>query len=155
MESLLAMIALWLSFNFTLPAIPEPPKIEVVPKQEILFRRYNAFTPQARSDVLKATEGNPAIGNRREPVALYDDTSGTIYLPAGWTGTSAADVSVLVHEMVHHIQRRAGLRYECPAQRETLAYQAQDRWLRMFGYNLQDEFSLDEFTLKVSTSCGF
>lgn len=155
MDSLLAMIVLWLSFNFTLPAIAEPPRIEIISKQDMLFRRYNAFTSQARSEVLKAMQANPATESRREPVALYDDASGTIYLPAGWTGTNPADVSVLVHEMVHHIQRKANLRYECPAQREQLAYLAQDRWLRMFGNNLLDEFSLDEFTLKVSTSCGF
>jgi hypothetical protein len=149
------MIALWLSFNLSLPAPAELPKIEIVSKQEILFRRYRAFTAEAQKEVLAAFGGSEASADRREPVALYDDASVTIYLPLGWSGANAAELSVLVHEMVHHAQRKAGMRYECPAQREALAYRAQDQWLRMFGKSLFEEFSLDEFTLKVSTSCGF
>jgi len=155
MDSLLAMIGLWLSFNLSLPAPAEPPKIEFVSKQEILFRRYRAFTTQVQNEVLAAFAASDASANRREPIAIYDDASNTIYLPQGWSGTNTADLSILVHEMVHHAQRHGGLRYECPAQREGIAYEAQDRWLRMFGKRLLEEFGLDEFTLKVSTSCGF
>nr|WP_246226167.1 hypothetical protein [Chelativorans xinjiangense] len=32
-------------------------------------------------------------------VAIYDDEARTIYLPDGWTGRSAADLSVLVREI--------------------------------------------------------
>ncbi len=154
MDPLLAMIALWLSFNFSLPAISEPPKVEIVSAQDILFKRYGAFTSQAQQALLSAARRNSTTEKRREAVAVYDDNNDTIFLPEGWTGHSAADMSVLVHEMVHHIQRKGGLRYACPAAREELAYAAQDKWLRMFGHNLFDEFNLDEFTLKVSTSCG-
>ena len=154
MDPLLAMIALWLSFNLSLPAMTEPPKVEIVAAQDILFKRYNAFTPQAQQALIAADHRNAAIDKRREAVAVYDDLNGTIFLPEGWSGSNPADVSVLVHEMVHHIQRKGGLRYACPAAREELAYAAQDKWLRMFGRNLFDEFNLDEFTLKVSTTCG-
>ena len=99
MDSLLAMIGLWLSFNLSLPAPAEPPKIEFVSKQEILFRRYRAFTAQAEKEVLAAFAGSGTGADRREPAAIYDDASKTIYLPQGWSGTSAADLSVLVHEM--------------------------------------------------------
>ena len=33
--------------------------------------------------------------------AIYDDGSRTIYLPEDWTGATPAEVSLLVHEMVH------------------------------------------------------
>lgn len=155
MDSLLAMIALWLSFNFSLPAISEPPKIEIVSAQEILFKRHNAFTPQAQQALLSSVRGNKTDSKSRQAVALYDETTGTIYLTEGWDGKSPADLSVLVHEMVHHIQYKSKMRYACPAAREEPAYAAQDKWLTMFGGNLFDEFNLDTFTLKVSTSCGF
>lgn len=154
MDPLLAMIALWLSFNAGLPAISEPPKVEIVPAQDILFKRYNAFTSQAQQALIAQDRQNATIDKRREAVAVYDDRNGTIFLPEGWNGNNPGDVSVLVHEMVHHMQRKAELRYACPAAREELAYAAQDKWLRMFGRNLFDEFNLDEFTLKVSTTCG-
>ena len=57
--------------------------------------------------------------------------------------------------MVHHLQNRAGLKFACPAEREQMAYEAQDKWLGLFGRNLQSEFEIDAFTLRVSTTCGF
>jgi hypothetical protein len=38
--------------------------------------------------------------NRRETVAVYDDLKKTIFLPDTWKGETAADLSVLVHEML-------------------------------------------------------
>jgi hypothetical protein len=155
MDSLLAMIALWLSFNFGLPAILEPPKVEVVSAQEILFKRYKAFTPQAQRTLLTTVGSNDTDGKSRKAVAIYDEQTGTIFLTEGWNSKNPTDLSVLVHEMVHHVQRKGGLRYECPAAQEEAAYAAQNKWLNMFGRNLLDEFDLDAFTLRVSTSCGF
>jgi hypothetical protein len=37
--------------------------------------------------------------------------------------------------------RQAGTAYECPAEREKLAYEAQDNWLHLFGRNLEAELS--------------
>ena len=66
-----------------------------------------------------------------------------------------AEVSVLVHEVVHHLQTSAKLTYECPAARERLAYAAQEKWLGLFGRSLESDFEIDAFTLKVSTMCGY
>jgi hypothetical protein len=92
-------------------------------------------------------------GETSARAALYDDATRTIYLPAGWTGETPAELSVLVHEMVHHLQNVAGLRYECAAARERPAHVAQDRWLALFGRSLVDEFALDSMTLLVRTAC--
>ena len=154
MDSLLAMIALWLSFNLGLPDITEPPRVEIVSAQAILFKRHRATTPQAQQALLETTRNSPSGGKTREAVAIYDEITGTIFLTEGWNSKNPVDVSVLVHEMVHHLQRKGGLRFACPAAREEAAYAAQDQWLRMFGRYLFDEFDLDAFTLKVTTSCG-
>lgn len=71
----------------------------------------------------------------------------------GWTGKSPADVSVLVHEMVHHVQNVAGLKYACPEEREKPAYDAQNQWLALFGRKVTEEFELDPMTLLVRTNC--
>ena len=76
-----------------------------------------------------------------------------IILTDNWRGRSPAEISILVHEMVHHIQNKAGLTYDCPQARETLAYAAQDLWLSYFGNNLEQEFSIDPLVLKVTTTC--
>ncbi len=90
-----------------------------------------------------------------EVVALYDPARRTILLPEGWTGATPAETSVLVHEMVHHMQTAAGLRYSCPGERETLAYRAQANWLARFGESLERSFGINDMFLKLATICGF
>ena len=58
-----------------------------------------------------------------------------------------------MHEAVHHLQNTAGLTYACPQEREALAYQAQEKWLGLFGRSLASEFQIDGLTLLVNTKC--
>ena len=93
----------------------------------------------------------PYLGAGRAVVAVYDND--IIYLSDGWRGGSPADESVLIHEMVHHLQKHAQLRYGCPQEREKLAYQAQERWLTRFGATLRSEFEIDPMTLLLHSAC--
>jgi hypothetical protein len=86
-------------------------------------------------------------------VALYDDRTGTILLSDRWTGHTPAELSVLVHELVHHMQKVAQRKYACPAAREELAYEAQEKWLNLFGQSLLAAFEIDPMTLKLRTAC--
>ena len=74
-------------------------------------------------------------------------------LREGRTGATPAERSILVHQMVHHLQNLGKLKYECPPAREALAYAAQDKWLALSELNLVDEFELDPFMLAVGTRC--
>jgi hypothetical protein len=94
-----------------------------------------------------------ASRERDVPIAVYDNEMKTIYLPKDWAGSTPAELSILVHEMVHHLQGATKTRYECPQAREQLAYAAQEKWLRLFGRNLESEFEIDPLTLVVSTRC--
>lgn len=58
---------------------------------------------------------------------LYDPESATVYLVAPWDAGDAEDVSVLLHELVHH--RQAAHHWYCPGAQELPAYRLQDRWL--------------------------
>jgi hypothetical protein len=40
------------------------------------------------------------------------------FLADDWVGQSAAEQSILVHEMVHHVQNLAKIKCECPMARE-------------------------------------
>jgi hypothetical protein len=154
MDALLTAIVVWLAANFSLPATFEHPKVAFLPPAEIAFLRYQAVTPEKKQEVmalLSARSADPA----REVVAVYDDRQNTIYLANGWTGQTPAELSVLVHELVHHLQAKASLKFECLAAREAAAYAAQEAWLGLFRQSLQSEFQIDPFTLKVNTSCGF
>ncbi len=45
------------------------------------------------------------------------------------------------------------LTYECPAAREKLAYDAQEKWLGLFGRSLSQDFDVDPITLELTTAC--
>jgi len=141
----------WLASNFDLPAIKVRPVIKFASKMELAMmtardRAHFQGLPQAEAlDQL----------NQRPVLALYDNTSKTIFLPDDWIGTSPVDQSVLVHEMVHHIQNLAELKFECPMAREKLAYLAQDKWLGRFGTSLEREFDVDMFTVLISSACVY
>jgi hypothetical protein len=150
---LVTAIGTWLSTQFDLPAVQSPPRIELVPFEEIVALRYRGLLPHG--GIGEVLDGRSAISSESDTVAVYSDSAQTIYLPQGWTGSTAAELSILVHEMVHHIQHLAGLKYECPQAREKLAYMAQDRWLNLFGGSLAQDFDLDGLSLLVKTKCFF
>lgn len=148
MQALLTAIVIWLSANFGLPQSQDHPRIEFATQEQMEAVRYGRTGADA-----PATARAVASGQLPQVEALYDDSTRTLYLPKGWKGASAAELSVLVHEMVHHLQGAAGLKYECPQAREELAYAAQERWLKLFGQSLADEFGIDKMTLFVRTKC--
>jgi len=151
--TLITAIETWLSTQFDLPAVRSHPRIELVPSEKIGALRYRGLLPNGGME--GALNSRSATSSESDTVAVYSDSAQTIYLPQGWTGSTAAELSILVHEMVHHIQHLAGLKYECPQEREELAYMAQDRWLNLFGRSLAQDFDLDGFSLFVKTKCFF
>ena len=156
MEPLLVTIMIWLSANFGLPANFDPPKLAFISPSELVSRRYGPFL--AAQTARLATARRPQVAQATElpqVVALYSDIERTIYLAKGWQGHTPAELSVLVHELVHHMQSTAGIKYPCPQEREKLAYKAQDKWLHLFGVSLESEFQIDRMTMLVTTSCAF
>lgn len=152
MQALLTAMVTFLSINYGLPATYDDlPDVRFAPSMEIAFLHYEAFTPETQRQVVTATEAASA----RKVVSVYDGRRHTILLREGWKGRTPAELSMLVHEMVHHLQAAAGVRYACAEEREALAYEAQEKWLELFGTSLVAEFGIDGLTLLVSTHCGF
>jgi hypothetical protein len=150
MHALLTVMVTWLSINFGLPAIDEHPQVHFASAREMADVRHGRLaSTDAAHQIGEPTQA--AFGH--DVHAIYDDQSRTIYLPEGWTGETPAEVSVLVHELVHHMQNVAGVKYDCAEAREKPAYQAQARWLELFGQNLADEFEIDAMTILVRTNC--
>jgi len=135
--ALVDTIVLWLSANYGLPAPAHSPMIVRVPPAKLVEMRY----------------GSPDAVPLGDVVAVYDDD--TIYVMQGWTGTTPAELSMHVHEMVHHMQSSADIRFACPGEREVMAYTAQDAWLNLFGESLESAFGIDDATLRVSAACTY
>jgi uncharacterized protein DUF6647 len=147
-QALLKAIGVWLSTTFELPWSGVLPRIEFAAASKIAALRYQSLLG-------KEANGPVAVSlvGQREVVAIYDHQTMSIILPDGWTGRSPAELSVLVHEMVHHLQNLGGLKFACPQERERLAYRAQERWLNLFGRDLLRDFDIDGFTLLATTAC--
>jgi hypothetical protein len=151
--ALLTAIVTWISANFELPADYNHPSIKLVPAVQITSLRYKAFTPAQQPELSSLQTETTERSNRREAVAVYDDSTETIFLPDTWKGETPADLSVLVHEMVHHLQNKVHKKYVCAGAREELAYAVQDKWLKLFGRDLLSEFQIDAFTVMVIGAC--
>src|SRR6516162_1185001 len=149
-QALLIAMETWVSSQFDLPAIHEHPRIEFAPPAKIASLRFTDLLSDPGAQV---EPNNRASSAQHDTIAVYDDAMRTIYLPEGWTGGTPAELSVLVHEVVHHFQNVLRLKYECPQEREKLAYIAQDRWLALFGHSLESDFHMDAFSLLVKTRC--
>jgi hypothetical protein len=130
-------VAAFVAVALDAPLPPLPEIVHAAPERMQALRHGHA-APPATLDV----------------VALYDDEARTILLPEGWAGGSPAEMSVLVHEMVHHLQNVSGRRYACPAEREAEAYSVQERWLALFGETLEGAFAIDPMTRLLLTRCG-
>jgi len=137
MNALLSVIVTWLLISFGLPPNYAHPRIVFAPAEQIADLRY----------------GRTVMASRPKVFAVYDDSRNAVLLPQRWTPVTPADLSVLVHEMVHHLQNRAGLRYACAEEREALAYAAQEKWLEQYGTNLKREFAFDDLVLMLQTTC--
>ena len=129
-EPLLGAIALWVSKEFGLSTIQRYPEIAIVSSDVIIGLRYKGLLPSTGQEM--AAGAAMARPQTNDTLAIYSDREQTIYLAEGWSGGTAAGLSILVHEMVHHFQNVLGVKHECPQEREKLAYKAQDRWLSLF-----------------------
>ena len=145
-RQLLIAIGHWLTAAYGLPSLQNAPKLVLATPHELVARRY----PMLLSvDAKAGTKPLPDL------VAVYGDRERTIYVTAAWSGSEPVAVSVLVHEMVHHMQNEAGMRFACPEEREKQAFAAQADWLAMFGTDLETELAIDPLTLLVRTSCFY
>lgn len=152
-EALLTAIVTWLSANYDLPAVNQHPRIEFVTSLKMTTLRYRQHDLSPTTPTPPDNRDATLLRGDHDIVALYDNAIKTIYLPEGWTGKTPAELSVIAHEMVHHLQNVAGLKYGCPEEREKPAYAAQARWLGLFGQSLATEFQMDPFTVFARTSC--
>jgi hypothetical protein len=155
MQTQLTVIVAWLSLHFGMPAIYDHPRVERVSPATMAAVRYSrvaAIRPDRFANEAGRTAA-PEVGH--DVFGIYDDRGRTIYLHEDWTGATPAQVSVLVHEMVHHLQNVAGAKFTCPQEREKDAYRAQRAWLALYGRTLEQEFGLDPMTVLVRTNCIF
>ncbi len=114
-KALTAHLEDWLDQNTDLPRRAAPPDIHLTSTAHLA-----RLAPVRAANEASKTRG------------LYDPTSATIWLVRPWNGKNPYDVSVLLHELIHHRQAQHGHFY-CPGAQELPAYRWQQRWLNDLG----------------------
>jgi len=143
----LRAVAAWITAEFGLPAPRSLPSVVFLHADDLVGGATASGSVAAAADPLVEGDGARAA-------AAYDPRTGEIRLPLGWTGTTVAEMSLLVHEMVHHVQTEMGMRFACVGEREQLAYAAQARWLEAYGGSLRRDFGINPMFLLIATNCG-
>jgi hypothetical protein len=137
MNTLVAALMAWIVAHSSLGVAPAP-NIQFVPKQA-MSRLYRSAANEA---------------NFYQVEAFYLPPTATIYLPQAWRADDLRDRSVLVHELVHHLQAANGVKVGCPAALERQAYASQVDWLREQGIADPYDFAgLDILTVILAGSC--
>src|SRR5215469_10028490 len=67
------------------------------------------------------------------PAAFYSRSEHLIYLADNWNKDDLVDQSILVHELVHHLQLEDHIQFACWGRYEAQAYELQVQWLRTQG----------------------
>jgi len=150
----LSEIIAWISGKLALPEISELPRVELVTPARMAAVRFRGLASDREALAVEAGRtAPPEFG--QDVYAVYDDSKRTVYLHKQWNAARPADMSLLVHELVHHIQNVGALKFSCPQEREKDAYEAQRTWLAQFDRTLEQEFEIDPMTVLVRTNCGF
>ena len=148
MDALMTAIVLWLSSNFELAPSTNLPRVAFASPSRIGSLRYK--------DVANGAQSRSALdAASADTVAIYNDVTQTIYLRDDWTGKTPAELSILVHKIVHHLQTVGRMKFARPQEREELAYKAQERWLGLFGHDLKSDFGLDPFSVQIKSKCFY
>jgi len=79
---------------------------------------------------------------------LYEPETTTITLLRPWNSADLVDVSVLLHELVHH--RQEGIYYLCLGARELEAYKLQQAWLAEHALALD----INWFAVVLESGCA-
>ena len=140
MDQLMFALMAWISAVTGLPPATDTPDVQ--------------FNTVAELQVLHSPDASyQAESSAPQAIALYNLHEAVIHLPDDWQPTDPLDVSVLVHELVHHMQVSAGEEYRCRAAMEKVAYDTQIAFLASMGIDLFEAMEINELFYRIITDC--
>jgi len=139
MESFVLGLMVWISSTSGLPLPDDAPDIARVDPAEMatLAKGPGVAAPEVQSGYL----------------ALYHAESRTVLLRSDWDMRDLRDRSILVHELVHHLQAEAERDYVCRGAMEREAYDIQAAWLEAREADLLKVMDMNGLFLFAVTRC--
>ena len=143
-------LMLWISTQ-TGWAVPEPPTITYIENGKEMFLMSHDCDGQPNQPICETYDGGET-----NILGLYHSLSGTIYLSKDFWWASTRDQSILLHELVHHMQYSRDYKYYkslCKGDIEKEAYDLQEKWLAIRGLDLGKTIDLGPLMRHVLTQC--
>lgn len=144
METLIAALMVWASAQTGLPVPDETPRIVMAEPCEIERLFHDDGTRDCGDEGMRT-------------VAIYDHRIDTIFLPDTWKPGSLYHVSMLLHELVHHMQDKTGLNMDtapCPGRDlEKPAYEAQFAFLAAAGLDPMPVMGINKMAYFFIVGC--
>ena len=127
MKELIAVLLMWIGqstmYNVDIPH----PDVVMLPPQE-LNEQYAATMLNKTSHI-------------EELWAYYNTKTQTIYLRADFRQYDPWDKSILLHELLHHVQYHNRMKYKCINQMEEEAWPLQKKYLKDF-HNINWDYDM-------------
>ena len=131
MDALVAILIAWIVAKTGLVA-PEPPRIVLIPAQQIV----------------------QMCGGTARPQAIYKIEERTIYLREDWTPDTLLNKAVLLHELTHHVLKMNNVQAKCERAHEADCYHLELAWLREQG--VEDPYAfleINELAIILRSMC--
>ena len=133
-------------------SVPEIPHIKSATFAEMKHISYDC------DNVVPATKkvcADTSVGYKT--LALYIESSETIYISNDFWWPSKKDQSILLHELVHHMQFANNYQKTTEScgrpDLEAQAYSVQSEWLKTHGMSLEKDIGIGPLYLYIITTC--
>ena len=141
MDQLMFAFMAWISAVTGLPPAEELPELVFNTPAELQMLHH----PGA---AYREGDGVP------QAVALYDLEERIIHLTDDWEVRDPVDLSVLLHELVHHMQASADVGYDCRGAMEKVAYDAQIAFLASMDLDMFEVMEINRLFYVLLTTCS-
>lgn len=142
MQELMAALMIWASNATGLPVAEDMPVLVLEDRCAIQRMAYADENHECTADGVQA---------------IYDHRTEAIYLPDTWSPTRLYDVSLLLHELIHHMQNEVGTDFDtvdCPGRDlERPAYTAQAAFIKGAGIDPWEVMRINQLALYFITTC--
>ena len=136
MKELVVGLMLWIS-TMTGWAVPPAPEVQYADGFKLKYMLYGCDNPRTEEskDVCSRLGENPITGTPKDTtMGLYDHVKKIVYLNHTLKKQNKiVHDSVILHELIHHMQFHNKIKFRCLGELEEAAYTLQDKWLQKRG----------------------
>ena len=150
MTEIITALMLYIS-SITGWPIPPPPNIQFINSSQQFFMIANGCYEFPN---IKVCETYDSRDDRI--VALYNNITKTVMLNKDFWWFSTRDQSILLHELVHHMQYNSNyIKYKnmCRGTIEKEAYEIQRKWLAKYKRELFEVMNMNDLHYLIITTC--